>query len=40
MTKGDGGTSADNFGTGGLIDMGSATNGTTCVDGEIVTSGR
>ena len=42
MTKGDDGTSADGFDTGGLVHMGSATNETTCVDGEIevVTLGR
>ena len=40
VMKGDGGTSADGFDTGGLVNMGSATNKTTCVDGEIVMSGN
>ena len=31
--------SADRSAIGGLLNMGSATNETTCVDGEIVTLG-
>lgn len=37
--RADSGTIADGFGTGGLVYMGSAANGTTCVDGEIFASG-
>ena len=31
--------SADGFDVGGLVNMGGATGGTSCVDGEIVASG-